>query len=1226
MKRVLCLLLCATPAWAEIAFFNLSTTGEAELGALIIDEGDVFEYDPVTDTPRLLLDVSAHFVSGGDIDAIQALSDTTFILSTGSNSQFNNGTRIDDGDVVLYDAATGNVTLLIDDDAHFRDNKNKLQGANVDAIQRLDNGNLLLSIDTTGRFLDGTALGLADFVEYNVGSGALVRKALANSSFTTRNDNVDGAHERSNGNVVLSTDNNAVLGGLTFDNDDIVEYDPVSGTATLLVNGAEILSGTGNTRTNALSVRPSGKLVLVANTAAFAGGQLGAEDVARYDIAADTSQRIFNGSAVFSASEDVDAVHVATDGTLYLSTASAATIGALNFQPEDVVAYDPVTGGATLFFDGSARLASSRNVDSFALLDNGQFILSVSGGSDTLGGVTFGVSDLVQFDPATNTATLIFDGDALFSAAEDVDGAHVLSTGELLLSTTSSATLGGLSFGREDIVQYDAGAGTALLVFDGSSLFDTTGEDVNAVHAEEAVVLGNVDHFQIVHAGQAINCQAEPVSIRAMDAAGVLIADYEGTVQISTSAANGDWTNGDGVGTFSPGAADSGAATYTFVVADGGEVTLNLRDTHVETLSINVLDGGGVSERSNNAVAADDPDLQFVSSGFRFYEGSPASLIQTQIANKSSATAPNAGGLGLQAIRTDTQTGACEAFLVGDTAVEMAFACVNPAACAASGVTVTGSGASVALPEWNGGANYQPVTLNFGANTTDRAPFTMLYPEAGSIRLFARLVLDPGTTQMAGQSNAFVVRPFGLQLTAISSGVANPGGTASAGNVFAAAGESFSYTVGAYRWAAGEDDDGDGVPNVGAVLTDNGLTTQFAGVVEFSVGEITPTGPGAVSGVLGTGTVNVTSGGNAAVTGQTYSEVGSLRIRSAHLDYLGDGAADMEAQSAVIGRFVPDRFEVPTGSVNEAVPPGDCADGLVYMDEPDLQVTYDLRALSVAGDLTTNYDAARGYAFTGAVDVVAEQGDNGVDLSGRLSFANAMDWVAGQVAFDETSVIFARTAGVDGPFSALQVGVRIAGDPVDGIGDPDNVNLAAPDMNASAVGCGTACDATALSGVPDIRQGRLLVLGAYGPETESLPLPVRAEYFDGTAFVTATADVCTTLPGSQVDLAFVDDDSSPDHSSDPASGVLTVPVDTSSSTGSILNNPFVSGAAGLVFSAPGAGNTGYIDVDVLLGAMPWLQHDWDGDGVHGENPPTARAVFGRYRGDDRILYWREVIE
>jgi MSHA biogenesis protein MshQ len=36
----------------------------------------------------------------------------------------------------------------------------------------------------------------------------------------------------------------------------------------------------------------------------------------------------------------------------------------------------------------------------------------------------------------------------------------------------------------------------------------------------------------------------------------------------------------------------------------------------------------------------------------------------------------------------------------------------------------------------------------------------------------------------------------------------------------------------------------------------------------------------------------------------------------------------------------------------------------------------------------------------------------------------------------------------------------------------------------------------------------------------------------------------------------------------------------------------------------------------------YLQYDWDSNG--SDDNPTGIATFGIYRGDDRIIFWREL--
>ena len=80
-----------------------------------------------------------------------------------------------------------------------------------------------------------------------------------------------------------------------------------------------------------------------------------------------------------------------------------------------------------------------------------------------------------------------------------------------------------------------------------------------------------------------------------------------------------------------------------------------------------------------------------------------------------------------------------------------------------------------------------------------------------------------------------------------------------------------------------------------------------------------------------------------------------------------------------------------------------------------------------------------------------------------------------------------------------------------------------------------------------------------------------------------------------------------------------------------FNGTLVNGSGQFSFSAPGlasAGNdhTGSIGVVVDLGTTPWLRFNWDASADGSlEDAPLKTATFGQYRGNDRIIYWREVL-
>jgi hypothetical protein len=227
-------------------------------------------------------------------------------------------------------------------------------------------------------------------------------------------------------------------------------------------------------------------------------------DLVDFDPGTRTATLFFDEALFVGGNEEIDAVHVLDNGNIVLSTGGNATLGGLGFGDDDLVEFNPSgapvdglgAGTARLIFDGGTLFSNGdEDINAAFVLDNGNIILSTDGNA-TLGGLTFGDGDLVEYDPNTDTSTLFFDGEGagnLFSGDEDIDAVHVLDNGNIVLSTTGDATLGGLSFGDEDLVEYDPVTDTATLFFDGqgtggmfaSSTLTSEQEDVDAVSLVE---------------------------------------------------------------------------------------------------------------------------------------------------------------------------------------------------------------------------------------------------------------------------------------------------------------------------------------------------------------------------------------------------------------------------------------------------------------------------------------------------------------------------------------------------------------------------------------------------------------------------------------------------------------------------------------------------------------------------------------------------------------------
>ena len=173
---------------------------------------------------------------------------------------------------------------------------------------------------------------------------------------------------------------------------------------------------------------------------------------------------------------------------IYVSSTSGGSVGGVSFSDEDILSFDPATGVWAMFFDGSDVGLSgsrSRDVDAFSVLDDGSVLLSVVGASTLPDVGAVDDSDVVRFVPtSTGAATagsfeLYFDGSdvGLTSGGEDVDAIFVLPGGDLVISTSGSPSVPGLSgLGDEDLLRFSptslgaTTAGTWTVYFDGSDV------------------------------------------------------------------------------------------------------------------------------------------------------------------------------------------------------------------------------------------------------------------------------------------------------------------------------------------------------------------------------------------------------------------------------------------------------------------------------------------------------------------------------------------------------------------------------------------------------------------------------------------------------------------------------------------------------------------------------------------------------------------------------------
>ncbi len=157
----------------------------------------------------------------------------------------------------------------------------------------------------------------------------------------------------------------------------------------------------------------------------------------------------------------------------------------------------------------------------------------------------------------------------------------------------------------------------------------------------------------------------------------------------------------------------------------------------------------------------------------------------------------------------------------------------------------------------------------------------------------------------------------------------------------------------------------------------------------------------------------------------------------------------------------------------------------------------------------------------------------------------------------------------------------------------------------------------------EIRFGRWLLENSYGPETSPLPVSMFAQIFDGTRFINNVIENCLVPEIGGIESTGNIGDGGMNvwdyrlADLDATDNLLPSHTSPSVEVKSFSNGLYQS----LLFSEPGAGRQGSLKFEYQV--PPWLQYDWSNDDNFTNNP-TATLTFGIYRGNDRIIYQREI--
>ncbi len=704
-------------------------------------------------------------------------------------------------------------------------------------------------------------------------------------------------------------------------------------------------------------------------------------------------------------------------------------------------------------------------------------------------------------------------------------------------------------------------------------------------------VTAAIDHFEFDHSGQALTCNPETLTIRACANASCSQLFTDPVSAILTPLKNGSngWIADSQV------SYNGNTATVTF---SNGTAKLQLRNNLASAMKVGV--SGSIPSTKplsetlcragSGALSAAACTLSFADSGFLFN-------VPDTLANRPQDVV-------ISAVKKDNATQQCVPGFTGERSVGFWGTYVTPndnsagSQMAIDGKTISTYAANVVSPA--------ATTLNLTFDGQGKATLkSVRYPDAGQMRLNAR---HDGSGDTAGLvmtgSDLFVSRPAGLCITPTE-------GTCAAGDascpVFKKTGEAFQLNIKGVAWQADDDKD----------LCSGNLATPNFALANIALGsELVAPKPGE-GAVVGTSSYDHSNqkDSNLNSVGQSVNEVGVFRMTATPPTLGYFGYTIPAASSVPVGRFIPVDFNLVSGNIVPA------CEAFSYMGQPFL-AELQIQARNQFGETTLNYREAfaKGDAYLSAAN-----NKDGVSLSARLRSLGPLPWVAGEADFNGPTEFARRSDGKpDGPYRALSFGLYMKDN------DGEQTLIANPDFNDGQPGScsGAGCNARLIDDVPmEAYFGRVQAGTRQGVATAGLAVPLQLQYHEAGAWHAMGADQCTRLSLQDGGIEFTDGS----QRFDQGSGDLILDDNTRIrlGLGPVAPGAMVAsakdGVISIQFAAPDRAVRIPFKIDLSKqpeseqqpGRRPlWLS---DPDSLEG------MAIFGRDRGNDRIIYRREVM-